>query len=91
MQKSIDVPKLPPVGTVFVVTKDRTTSASAKIAKTGFLCKTTRNTGVVVNPMYTYYSNLDFNFQENEWIHGNGIWNWRLDELEEIILIQEDI
>lgn len=100
MQKSIEkpvpelnkgTPKLPPVGTVFVVTKDRITRASAKVARTGFLCKTTKKTTLESTSLFSYYTYLDFNFKENEWIHEAGIWNWRCDELEEITLIQEDI
>ena len=90
MQKSIEnskKPKLPPVGTIFVVTKDRTTYPSKHIVKTGFLCKTTESTLLCEGPKLHYYTDLDFNFTENEWVYKRGIWSWRIDELEEITLI----
>jgi len=89
--KNSKEPKLPPVGTLFVVTKDRTTHPSMEIAKTGFLCKTTKFTKLGKSTKHFFYTDLDFNFKENEWVYKHGIWNWRADELEEITLIQEDI
>jgi len=92
MQKSIEVPKLPPVGTILVVTSTKDTNEKEVLAKVGFLCRVTSKTGVVVESGFRpYFENLDFNFKENEFTRSNGIWSWYCHELEEITLIQEDI
>jgi len=98
MQKSIEKPeskgvtKLPPVGTILVVTSTKDTDSSESIAKVGFLCRVTEKTRIIeYTGLRPYFSNLDFNFAENEFTLSNGIWDWYCHELEEITLIQEGI
>ena len=94
MQKSIEnskEPKLPPVGTILVVTSTKDTNYKEVLARVGFLCRVTSKTELVKEyGLKPYLKDLDFNFKENEFIYSEGVWCWYCHELEEITLIQED-